>query len=213
MKVLVVADVHGCYFTFKSLLRNYWNPEDTLLIQVGDMINKGPHSARCIKKGIKLKKKYPHLVYFLLGNHEYALKQNLKTFGIPKGMDATKKDAVRHRLSNSALMIWVDQLLPYWETPDLHVSHAGIARKTVRPTNFTDDNSLINNRKSLRNIGKTQVVGHVVQENGAYFNPMENAWHIDGGAFLDNGLSALLIDYNGKNPQLITEPTAKKDLR
>lgn len=212
MKVLVVGDVHGCYFTFKKLLSKYWNPDDTLLVQLGDMINKGPHSARCIKKGIKLKRKYPHLVYFLLGNHEYILQQNLKTFGIPKGMDATKKDAERHRLSNSALMIWIDQLLHFWESPDLHISHAGIARKATHPMNLPDTFSLINNRKGLRNIGKTQIVGHVVQENGAYFNPKENAWHIDSGAFTGNGLSALLIDYNGKNPQLLLEPTSKKDM-
>ncbi|MCH8547221.1 MAG: serine/threonine protein phosphatase [Cryomorphaceae bacterium] len=213
MKVLVVGDVHGCYYTFKKLLRKHWNPEDTILVQLGDMINKGPHSVRCLKKGIKLKRKYPHLVYFLLGNHEYILHQNLKRFGEPKGMGQLRKDANKHNLSNTAIMIWIEGLLPFWETPHIHISHAGISRKVTRPLDLPHELSIINNRKALRNIGKTQVVGHVVYEDGALFNTKENAWHIDSGAFMGNGLSALLIDYDGQNPQLIVEPTSKKDLK
>ncbi|MCC5916870.1 MAG: metallophosphoesterase [Cryomorphaceae bacterium] len=212
MKVLVIGDVHGCYFTYKRLLRKYWNPDNTLLVQVGDLINKGPHSARVLKKSMKLKKKYPHLVYFLLGNHEYILQQNLKRFGRAPGMERLRKDLDKHNISNSAILIWIDGLLTHWENKNLYISHAGIGKNATAPLELTRESSLINNRKVLRNINKLQIVGHVVHENGAYYNPKENAWHIDSGAFLGNGLSAILINYDSTEAELIVEPTARKDL-
>ena len=42
MNLLVVADVHGCSKTLKTLVRGQWNPHDEFLILVGDLVNKGP---------------------------------------------------------------------------------------------------------------------------------------------------------------------------
>ncbi len=58
MNLLIVGDVHGCYHTFKKLVDENWNPEEELLIQIGDLINKGPHSGLCSKYWRKLEKKY-----------------------------------------------------------------------------------------------------------------------------------------------------------
>ncbi|MFZ9597647.1 MAG: metallophosphoesterase, partial [Schleiferiaceae bacterium] len=46
MNLLVVADVHGCSKTLKTLVRSQWNAHDEFLIFVGDLVNKGPKSAR-----------------------------------------------------------------------------------------------------------------------------------------------------------------------
>jgi len=51
-KVLVIGDVHGCYDELQDLLElsGYtWNPSDWTLIFVGDLVNKGPKSAECIR--------------------------------------------------------------------------------------------------------------------------------------------------------------------
>lgn len=212
MKVLIVGDVHGCYYSFKKLLKEYWNPEDTLLVQLGDLVNKGPHSAKCLKKCIKLSKAYPHLVYFLIGNHEYILRENLRLYGVPKGMDVLRKDMIKYNISNSTLMIWIDGLSTVWENNNIHISHAGIGKKATTPLDLPRESSIINNRKALRNIGKLQITGHVIQENGVVYSPKENAWHIDTGAYLGNGLSAILINYDGTKAKSITVPTSPKDL-
>ena len=70
MKILVVGDVHGCYYTLKKLITENWNPEEECLVQLGDLINKGPNSIKCLKYFKKLQKKYPSKVIFLRGNHE-----------------------------------------------------------------------------------------------------------------------------------------------
>jgi serine/threonine protein phosphatase 1 len=40
MNLLVIGDIHGCYYTFQMLLDKFWDSEKELLIQVGDIIDK-----------------------------------------------------------------------------------------------------------------------------------------------------------------------------
>ena len=54
MKVLVVGDVHGCYFTFKKLVETHWNRKEEFLVLTGDLINKGPHSYEAFLYFLKL---------------------------------------------------------------------------------------------------------------------------------------------------------------
>ena len=56
MKLLVIGDVHGCYYTLKELVEKHWHPGEEILIQLGDLINKGPYSGKCIKYWQELEK-------------------------------------------------------------------------------------------------------------------------------------------------------------
>ena len=38
MNLFIVGDIHGCYYTFKTLLQRYWDEKNDVLIQVGDLI-------------------------------------------------------------------------------------------------------------------------------------------------------------------------------
>jgi serine/threonine protein phosphatase 1 len=210
MQVLVIGDVHGCYYTFRQFLRNHWNPENTLLVQLGDLINKGNHSAKVLEKAEKLLKKYPHLVYFLLGNHEYMASKSIRIDGRLRGMDILKQDLLKHNISLSSLDIWCSNLKPIWENKHVYISHAGVSKLSTRPLDLLREDSVIHNRKSLRNIDKLQIAGHVVQK--PHYNQKENAWHIDSGAYLGEGLSGVLMNYDGSDCVLITEPTHSKDL-
>jgi serine/threonine protein phosphatase 1 len=210
MQILVVGDVHGCYFTFRNFLRKHWNPENTFLVQLGDLVNKGKHSARVLKKAAKLKKKYPHLVFFLLGNHEYMISQSIRLHGRLRGFEDLKQDLSKNQLSLAAVDIWCTELKPLWENKHVYISHAGIYKHSTRPLELAREDSIIHNRRALRNIDKLQVAGHVVQP--AHYNRKENAWHIDSGAYLGDGLSGVLMNYDGSDAKLITEPTHPKDL-
>lgn len=50
--LLVIGDVHGCFDELQALLNQYGFPEraeDTTVIYVGDLVNKGPKSAEVVK--------------------------------------------------------------------------------------------------------------------------------------------------------------------
>jgi serine/threonine protein phosphatase 1 len=43
MKHFIIGDIHGCYYTFQEMLKN-WDSENEKLVLLGDYVNKGKHS-------------------------------------------------------------------------------------------------------------------------------------------------------------------------
>ena len=67
--VWVVSDIHGCYqWLMDELKRRHFNPYEDLLISVGDVIDRGPDSVKCLQ--------LIHEKWFraVRGNHEQILK-------------------------------------------------------------------------------------------------------------------------------------------
>ncbi|QNP51115.1 metallophosphoesterase [Hymenobacter qilianensis] len=77
MNLFIVGDVHGCYFTFLELLQ-HWNPAREMLIQVGDLVDRGNFSPETVAAAISLNLKHPKQTVFLKGNHEAGM---LKYYG------------------------------------------------------------------------------------------------------------------------------------
>ncbi len=69
---LAISDIHGCYKTFKSLLKKVKISKEDQLFILGDSINRGPNSAKVLNHLIDLKKE-GHQVYHLRGNHEHQI--------------------------------------------------------------------------------------------------------------------------------------------
>lgn len=77
MKILVYGDIGGHYWPFaRSLsqhgidLEHATFSDDTIVIQVGDLIHRGPDSDDCIEAVDEMLTKYPDQWIQLLGNHE-----------------------------------------------------------------------------------------------------------------------------------------------
>jgi serine/threonine protein phosphatase 1 len=74
-RTFAIGDIHGQYLEL-GLLTEYiandlkFNPDEDLLIFLGDYIDRGPNSARVIDILLKIRKLYGKSVYFLKGNHE-----------------------------------------------------------------------------------------------------------------------------------------------
>lgn len=213
MNVLVVGDVHGCYYTFKHLISAHWKPEFEFLVQVGDLINKGPHSGMCVKYMRKLKKQYPYRVHVLKGNHEDRYLRYHDQPGYSKSIDLTKADFMRQEMNLKKLNNWLKELPYKWETPNILITHAGISKSVRNPYNYTNPRGVIHNRSELRNVGKLQVYGHMIQVDGRMmFSASANAWCIDTGAWTGQKLSALRIAETGQVLEQIQVPTMPEDM-
>mgnify|MGYP001256860423 CR=1 FL=1 len=66
-KVFAIGDIHGSYHLLNKIL-NYWNPEEELLVFLGDYIDRGNKSLQVLRKVMELSE--AHKVITLSGNHE-----------------------------------------------------------------------------------------------------------------------------------------------
>lgn len=70
-RVLAIGDVHGMYEKLIKLMDKIrFNPDEDLLIFLGDYIDRGPDSGRCLQYIFALQQQYPDVVVCLMGNHE-----------------------------------------------------------------------------------------------------------------------------------------------
>ena len=64
-RTIVVGDIHGCLQEFEDLLTKCkYDPTDSTLILVGDLVNKGPYSAETVQYARSLG------AYCVRGNHD-----------------------------------------------------------------------------------------------------------------------------------------------
>lgn len=70
-RVLAIGDVHGMYEKLIKLMDKIrFNPDEDLLIFLGDYIDRGPDPGRCLQYIFALQQQYPDVVACLMGNHE-----------------------------------------------------------------------------------------------------------------------------------------------
>lgn len=212
MGVLILGDVHGCYYTLKSLLREHWNPEEDQLVLIGDLINKGPHSARTFKYWLKLKEQYPSRVYCIRGNHEQwflgAYREREKT----KAYQHLCSEFEERSLSAKEVAAEIGQMPLHFENDYLFVSHAGVSEAALDPFDTRNASGVLKNRKALKSLRKIQVIGHtIIDRDKPLFKASENAWYVDTGAWCRKYLSALHFQSEKIAPRIFQVPTKKKD--
>lgn len=214
MRLLIVGDVHGCSHTFKRLVEEHWDPEEEFLIQVGDMVSKGPNSGSALKYALKLQEEYPYSTHFLMGNHEHYLLKYQNLPGKNRIVDQTISSIQKSKLDPKRVMRWISQRPMKWETPYVLVTHAGVSRNCRTPYAPTNPRGVLFNRMPLELLDQVQVIGHrVIPYEKPLFKPGENAWNLDTGAWLGKRLSAIKLTYRGEYLKSISIPTHPKDLR
>jgi len=212
MNALVVGDVHGCYHTLKSLIKVHWRPDEALVL-VGDLINKGKFSVRTVRYVRKLQKKNPGRVTVLLGNHEHDLVKAHEHDRKSPRLKRFKRGLRQRNMSPRKIIRWMRNLPLKWETSQVLVTHAGVCHMVKQPYNAGHPFGVVHNRSQIKNIGKLQVYGHIVQEHGEpHYDEEANAWCIDSGAWLGNGLTALRIGASSDSVKIIRQPTHNADL-
>lgn len=214
--LFLIGDVHGCYHTFRELL-GHWRPQEELLVQTGDLVDRGRFGPECVQLALELEQQYPGRTVFLRGNHEHEM---LKHFG-PTGPNPAwlgwggratvqqyqgRPDLLQQHLS------WLRQRPFTWENDYVLVSHAGFA-DTEAPLDAENMDGVLWRRGPLRNVGRRQVVGHTPTATGApTFEAAANALYLDTGACFGRNLSALRLSFTGDLLGEVLIPTSLLDI-
>ena len=215
-ELFVVGDVHGCWNTFQELL-TYWNPETEILIQVGDLVDRGNYSPQCLELSRELSRKFPDRSVFLRGNHEQMMLRYLRgedTTGhwLINGGKSTLTGFIKLQVPPADYLDWLEERELVWENEFVCVTHAGITA-VENPFDVDDRMGVLWNRGPWKNIGKLQVIGHTPQLSGkAAFNSQPSVWNIDTGAFKGVCLTGIKLDIDGNLSEEINIPTHELDI-
>ena|ERR1700741_1031314 len=212
MNLFIIGDIHGCFRTFKNLLE-HWDRENELLIQLGDLIDRGNYSPETVKLCRELKSRYANAI-FLKGNHEQLAVQyngNRKSkWYIHYGEKVLWQYHLEERNFDDDVK-WFSTLPDYWENEAVFVSHAGVS-ESIHWNDEEHPDGLIWNRSPLKHIGKLQIIGHTPQKDSATYTNASHSWNIDTGAYLGRKLSGIKLKENGELVEILSEPTVKSDI-
>lgn len=202
----VFGDIHGCNGTLLLLLDKIGPlPPQSILIFLGDYIDRGPQSKEVIETVLALRAKYPHTIT-LMGNHErmfldylaginqkqylrFGGLQTLESYGVRQGAELSTLLPATHRR-------FFNELLLYWEDDDYIYVHAGIDPAT--PMALQTEQWLLWSREESEGTpnpphGKTIIYGHT-----AFKEPKMTPGKIgiDTGAVYGGHLSCLILPEN-----------------
>lgn len=213
MNILVIGDVHGCYHTLKSLVEEHWSPQREILVQIGDLINKGPHSVACIDYWRSLEVEYgTDQVVMLRGNHEQSFVNERLEYPKSPENAALKKALLEKGKDPENVRQWFSTLPLSWENDDLLITHAGLAKKGKKLISTENRNGVLYNKGPLKRLSQVQVKGHsIVTGDKPVFVPRENAWYIDTGAWTKKYLSAICFSEEGDMLRVVRVKTASED--
>jgi serine/threonine protein phosphatase 1 len=216
MNLLVVGDIHGCYHTFRELINKHWNFEEEVLIQVGDLIDRGGFSPETVGYCKELAVEFPNNTVFLKGNHEFEIIEHyfngphhnwLRQCG-----EVTISQYEGGKFDLEGHIKWFQKMPLYWSNEKVFVSHAGIARNCTNPLDETDGKSVIWNRSELENIGKLQVIGHTpCKDDEPFYDEKSNTWYIDTGSGYGGNLTALRLNMHGDLLEIIKVKMLQED--
>ncbi|MEG0929045.1 MULTISPECIES: metallophosphoesterase family protein [Chryseobacterium] len=213
MNFFIIGDVHGCLYTLEEMLK-YWNAESEYLVFVGDLIDRGNYSFRVVKKCMQLQELYPHCI-IIKGNHESEFIEHCdkgpNLNWIRQCGDKTLEDFNKHHADHEQIRNWFAALPLKFETENIMITHAGIT-ETEDPYKEDSEDSVLWNRKELKNIHQLQIHGHTpLKQKKPLFDEKSNSVNIDTGAVYGYGLTGLKISKEARVIDIITIPTDARD--
>jgi len=212
----IIGDVHGCLKTFQELVDCYWDRDKEILVQLGDLIDRGAFSPQTLLYCTELEKTYQNKTIFLRGNHEQMMLDfygDVSTSWLSNGGRETLYQFEAAELNTGNLLPWIGQRELYFETEYFFISHAGMAENVEDPKDPRIPNGLLWNREPLKNLGKIQIIGHTPLNNGKpSFASESNSWNIDTGAYKGICLTGIKLNNKGKYLEHTSIPTHDEDL-
>lgn len=217
MNIIVVGDVHGCFNTFNTLIENHWDKNNEVLVQLGDLIDRGNFSVQMLLLTNQIYQEFNNS-YFLKGNHEYEFIKHIlngpNDNWLRQGGHHTLNQFQREGIDINNYLKWMTKMPLKWENENILVTHAGIAIDADDPYDEADRKGVLWNRGQIKNTGKLQIIGHTPTQSGKpEFDPVSNSYNIDSGAYLNHGLSAVKVSVEGKILETIHIATDFSDIQ
>ncbi|RZK60895.1 MAG: serine/threonine protein phosphatase [Hymenobacter sp.] len=216
MNFFVIADIHGCLHTFRELL-THWRPAEEILVQLGDLVDRGNFSPETVEQCRQLSLEFPEHTVFLQGNHDWGMAEHLGPDGpypewLGWGGKGTLQQYPRHRAWLAPHAAWLAARPLFWEDKDVLFSHAGFAG-TPDPLDPNSADGVLWRRGPLLNTGQLQVVGHTPTADGKLrFDRGANAIYLDTGAVYGRCLTGLRLSETGVVLGTVVVATHRKDV-
>jgi serine/threonine protein phosphatase 1 len=212
----IIGDVHGCLKTFQDLIDHAWDKRKEILIQLGDLIDRGAFSPQTLLYCIELENLYPDNTLFLRGNHEQMMLDfydDMSTSWLANGGRNTLLQFESARLNTRDILPWLKHRNLFFESEYIYVSHAGMAINATDTGNPRNQNGLLWHRGPLQNLGKTQIIGHTPLNDGKpSYNAKSDSWNIDTGAYKGICLTGIKLNHKGQFLEHYSIPTHEADL-
>jgi len=131
-RTLIIGDIHGC-FDELSLALDYhnYNPNTDRIISTGDLVHKGPYSAKVLEFF------YENSLEFVLGNHDKKLLDMLE--GKRPPYDEGEKILSELSLSKITLREWLSEAPLFIKGEEMVVVHAALDPRATDPLSSTGD--------------------------------------------------------------------------
>ena len=216
MNFFVIADVHGCLHTLKELL-THWRPAEEILVQLGDLVDRGNYSPETVALCRQLSQDFPDQTVFLQGNHDWAMSEHVGPNGpyrpwLSWGGRTTLLQYQRHRPWLAEHADWLGQRPLAWENEHVLFSHAGVA-DVPAPLDPTNGEGVLWRRGPLRNTGRVQVVGHApTADSELRCDRVANAIYLDTGAVFGRCLTGLRLSETGEVLATVVVRTHPEDI-
>lgn len=217
MNFFVIADVHGCLHTLRKLL-THWQPAEEILVQLGDLVDRGNFSPETVELCRQLSYDYPEQTIFLQGNHDWGMARHRgpnRPFQpwLDWGGRATLLQYQEHyRAWLAPHAAWLAERPLFWQTDHLLFSHAGFAG-VPDPLDPTNNDGVLWRRGPLCMTGRLQVVGHTpTRSHKLERDLVSNTIYLDTGAADGYCLTGLRLSPEGKVLKTIAVPTIRADI-
>ena len=210
-RVLAVGDIHGMYEKLKMLMEQVrFDPEEDLLVFLGDYIDRGPDPVSCLQYVFDLHRSFPDSVVCLLGNHEVMMSSYLmqKTGSYHAliadyadswlengGMDTLRELEKLETGKREELVAWVTNLPVSFRYEEFFFCHAGFDSHV--PLSVQNEFDMLWRRQQWWEEyrgDKTIVAGHTpiqkIRKNIRRVKPLflpNSVIMCDTGAYMDGG--------------------------
>ena len=199
-RILAIGDIHGCDVALEVLLSSLTISQGDTVVVLGDVIDRGPNTRRCIELLLRLRETCR--LVLIQGNHEEMLFDALQEgehllqawlgFG---GHETLQSYGGRVDQIPVEHFRFLEMAVPYWES-DTHIFiHASLEpnKELDRQTSHWLRWTRVAGDEPPHPSGKTVVCGHSAQENG--FPLAWNGWIcIDTWAYGGGWLTCLNLN-------------------
>lgn len=191
-RTIAIGDIHGCYFTLIDLLNGInYNPENDMLITLGDYIDRGYYPDMVLGYLIDMKLKYPKNIICIKGNHEQMFIDAHRKSNIYKNYkyyDGQTYECLKYNLDK--YLEFMNSLPYFYELNDYIFVHGGVVNPIISENTkdsfiWTYANTYVNKTN------KFVVCGHSAMNNACERD--DGVICIDTGCCYKNKLTVLII--------------------